>query len=145
MSNETRRDRTTGGSMAIYALTMTLWLMCVDDARAQSVVLEIGTTVEAIGSLDAWESYPSGFSLNSGELITEIQPGEVYEVIGSKIVPSFLWGDSYYIRLRLRDDSEHPCRILSCWVFHGRDRTGPPWNLRVLTSEASSPAEGNPN
>ena len=64
MSNETRRDRTTGGSMAIYALTMTLWLMCVDDARAQSVVLEIGTTVEAIGSLDAWESYPSGFSLN---------------------------------------------------------------------------------
>ena len=108
---------------------------------AESPVLEIGDTVTVRGVLDAWENYPSGYSMSRGDRVVRIRPGEVHEVIGLKAIPSVIWGASYYVRVRPVGTLEHECRLRPCWVYQGRDRVGPPWNLEAAAANVADPVE----
>ena len=143
MRNKRRQQGKARSAMAIPALALTtLTLLVVNDAKEQNSdpAPGIGRRIQARGPLDALESYPAGYLLRPGALIATIQPGEEYEVIGSKRIPSILFGNSYYIRIWPTDDTEHPCRTHACWVYHGRSRKGPPWNLQTTEASASNDA-----
>jgi len=96
-----------------------------------TLVPEIGAEVTPIGELTAWERYPSGFSLSRGREVTSIHPGEEYVVAETRVIASILSGDSYYVRLRPKEDSEDVCALQSCWVYQGRERDFPLSNLVV--------------
>lgn len=100
----------------------------VTGAAAQSVP-ELGAKVTPKGDLTAWEAPPSGFSLSRGREVASIAENEDYLVIDTRVIPSLLFGDSYYLRIRSEDDG-HACAEGGCWVYLGRERDTSKWNMR---------------
>ena len=117
-------------TMTIRGVTVaaTVLFLGVTGAAAQSVP-ELGATVTTKGELTAWEAPPSGFSLSRGREVASIAANEDYLVIDTKIIPSLLFGDSYYLRIRSEEDG-HACAEGSCWVYLGREGDASQWNMK---------------
>lgn len=127
-------------ALTTYAIVRAHHAEAQDYVPAQAE-LDLGDVVSARGALDAWERYPSGFLLGTGRRVVEIRPEEEYQVVGWKTIPSFLWGESYYIRIRPTVDPHHECRVVACWVYYGGERHGAPWNFDRVPDE-SDDADG---
>ena len=129
------------GAMPVLAVALTTCAVVrAHQAEAQDRVparieLDLGETVSARGTLDAWESYPAGYTLGTGRRVARIRPGEKYQIVGWKTIPSLLWGDSYYIRIRPAVDPSHKCRVVACWAYYGGERHGAPWNFARVPEE----------
>ena len=122
-------------TMTIRGVALAAAVLClgVTGAAAQSVP-ELGTTVTPRGELTVWETPPSGFSLSRGREVASIAVDEDYLVIDTRIIPSLLFGDSYYIRIRSEEDG-HACAEGSCWVYLGREGDASQWNMEEQHSQ----------
>ena len=92
---------------------------------------EIGAVLVARASVEAWEQYPTGILLSSGDLIRTVVPGESHEVLETKSILS-LFGNLYFIKVRptaVNERSEGTLDYDDYWVFQGREGAELPENF----------------
>ena len=125
-------------TMTIRGATFAAALLCLGGTGAAAQpVPELGAKVTPKEGclpkercLTAWEAPPSGFSLSRGREVACIAADEDYLVIDTRVIPSLLFGDSYYLRIKSEDD-RHACAEGGCWVYLGRERDASKWNMNM--------------
>lgn len=106
------------------------WITSTDSEQIDFLNPIIGQELVARGSLDAWESYPSGVFVSRGDKITTISPGSTYVVSGKKSLSTIFFGDQYYLLVRPKNaDDSDPCATQDCWIFQGREGSNRPENM----------------
>lgn len=104
-----------------------IWMLSYAQGFSPPLAPQRGADLVPRGSLDAWQTYPSGLFRGKGNRVATIEPGTAYTVTGTKVIDVPLFGDQYYIQLEPKEGSQSNWK--SAWVFQGAEGADLPPNL----------------